>query len=163
MSRQDKEAQLAPVDKAFSVCLPLEPLTRPKRSRKLHVGTQMNPAHVTLAADECDCEGIHATYVHVHRGGTSDDGSTHLNNTMGKKKTHNIRTPGQRERGTLKGGACVCAHVQTCVHMHVWVFVPFLMNCINLHRLKEACAFPLFQLAYCCLFVGLQTQTNRSQ
>lgn len=37
----------AAVDKALSVFLPLEPLTRPQRSRKLHVGTRMNSAHVT--------------------------------------------------------------------------------------------------------------------
>lgn len=37
----------AAVDKALTVFLPLEPLTRPQRSRKLHVGTRMNSAHMT--------------------------------------------------------------------------------------------------------------------
>lgn len=43
VSREDRAAQLAPVDKALSVFLPLEPLIRPKKLRKLIVGTQTNP------------------------------------------------------------------------------------------------------------------------
>lgn len=113
----------APVDKALSVFLPLEPLTRPKRSRKLHVGTQMNPAHVTCE-DEWDSEGTDGTCMHTHINSTSADSNNTDQKKLSTAYTWAVRIG--KFKGTDEGwSVCSCACASTCtVCVGVWFLFP---------------------------------------
>ena len=104
--------------------LRLEPLTRPKRSRKLHVGTQMNPAHVTSAGeDERDTESTDVTCI----SGTGDDSKLYRQKECCVMSTRDTWAVWM---GILKDtdegrSVCVCPVHAHCVYVCVGVWFLF--------------------------------------
>lgn len=131
----------ASVDKASSVLLPLEPLTRPLRSRKLHVGTWMNPAHVTSAGEgEWDLRRHRCylrTHIRVHTHGSAHVSSLVLIQTARTENNCALATVYTWTLAmlTFKGtNLCICVCELMSMHMYSMCgcFRPlFPMNCIN--------------------------------